>query len=132
MGGEDYKGLEGCDWMASETGHGCLSSTSLPHQKQDHWKAKGGGPLVADASVRASHYDVGNTECISWTTATKCSRSNMPISNRPLQPRTNLLTEHKLSHHQAAKCKWRALRHTCLLLLSILGGMPASHQGMQA
>ena len=33
---------------------------------------------------------------------------------------------------QAAKCKWRALRHTCLLLLSILGGMPASHQGMQA
>ena len=35
-------------------------------------------------------------------------------------------------HIQAAKCKWRALRHTCLLLLSILGGMPASHQGMQA
>ena len=33
---------------------------------------------------------------------------------------------------QAAKCKWRALRHTCLLLLSVLGGMPASHQGMQA
>ena len=33
---------------------------------------------------------------------------------------------------QAAKCKWRALLHTCLLLLSILGGMPASHQGMQA
>ena len=31
-----------------------------------------------------------------------------------------------------AKCKWRALRHTCLLLLSVLGGMPASHQGMQA
>ena len=28
---------------------------------------------------------------------------------------------------QAAKCKWRALRHTCLLLLSVLGGMPASH-----
>ena len=33
---------------------------------------------------------------------------------------------------QAAKCKWRALRHTCLLLLSVLVGMPASHQGMQA
>ena len=33
---------------------------------------------------------------------------------------------------QAAKCKWRALRHTCLLLWFILGGMPASHQGMQA
>ena len=33
---------------------------------------------------------------------------------------------------QAAKFKWRALRHTCLLLLSILGGMPASHEGMQA
>ena len=36
------------------------------------------------------------------------------------------------SQSQAAKCKWRALRHTCLLLLSVLGGMPASHQGMQA
>ena len=36
------------------------------------------------------------------------------------------------SPSQAAKCKWRALRHTCLLLLSVLGGMPASHQGMQA
>ena len=35
-------------------------------------------------------------------------------------------------YKQAAKCKWRALRHTCLLLLSVLGGMPASHQGMQA
>ena len=34
--------------------------------------------------------------------------------------------------YQAAKCKWRALRHTCLLLLPVLGGMPASHQGMQA
>ena len=33
---------------------------------------------------------------------------------------------------QAAKCKWGALRHTCLLLLSVLGGMPASHRGMQA
>ena len=36
------------------------------------------------------------------------------------------------TNYQAAKCKWRALRHTCLLLLSVLGGMPASHQGMQA
>ena len=33
---------------------------------------------------------------------------------------------------QAAKCKWRALRQTCLLLLSVLGGMPASRQGMHA
>ena len=33
---------------------------------------------------------------------------------------------------QAAKCKCRAIPHTCLLLLSILGGVPASHQGMQA
>ena len=38
----------------------------------------------------------------------------------------------RFSSSQAAKCKWRALRHTCLLLLSVLGGMPASHQGMQA
>ena len=35
-------------------------------------------------------------------------------------------------HVQAAKFKWRALGHTCLLPLSVLGGMPASHQGMQA
>ena len=32
--------------------------------------------------------------------------------------------------NQATKCKWRG--HTCLLLLSVFGGMPASHKGMQA
>ena len=40
-----------------------------------------------------------------------------------------LFLETYVNHTQAAKCKWRALRHTCLLLLSVLGGHAGKSQG---
>ena len=56
-----------------------------------------------------------------------CQSTNEPEASEGESSRTG-----NSRLNQAAKCKWRALRHICLLLLSVLGGMPASHQGMQA
>ena len=61
----------------------------------------------------------------------KLERLNVCKSVGPDGIHPRILKE-QCEQFQAAKCKWRALRHTCLLLLSVLGGMPASHQGMQA
>ena len=76
------------------------------------------------------YYTVTNMTPCPWHSQTPHLVVIRPIMRPLVKSLLYILHTNKMT--QAAKCKWRALRHTCLLLLSVLGGMPASHQGMQA
>ena len=76
--------------------------------------------MTSSHCPRPDHMTCGKVRPDSASTSTS---PEVSIANLSIQQST---------HTQAAKCKWRALQYTCLLLLSVLGGMPASHQGMQA